>query len=608
MSERYRRVTRIRLFGMRAVLFAVCGALLVSCATIPTGSPPHALGPVQRASGAQDTLAVPEPAPGMSPETLIRDFLKASVDPTSRHGKAREFLTEEAARTWDDAPGGAIIDTIDVLLPEEQNEHQADRMRFQIRAMAVGHIESDGVVGRDDTAVARQIEVTRVRGEWRISSLDKGVLVDAKQFQYRYQRRNLYFLNPSGAQLVPDPRWISGDPTALAEQLVQLLINGPRPLLADAVRTQFPQHAALRSPIARVNGQPGNPNAHGLSIDFKGLGELDQRGKQLLAAQVIWTLSAAGVTGPYLISIGGIPMEDRLSAGWTTNDVEPWDPTGEASGNTMYAVYGGTLARVTDRGVQKVSGALGVVNSILAAAVNDQESYAAAVVKGPDGSAQLMVGPPDKTVNLGATAEHMMTRPTWTQDGRKVWTVIDGSDVVSVGVDPNGQLTRSDVDISELGRGPGDGPITELRLSHDGVRAALVVDGRLIMMNVRQNAAGGYSLTDAQLLLTANPEHPVQVTSVDWGAGDVLYVAQALAGPAGLEHPVLEVPIGSPFSSPIPSRNLTPPVSSITASASMVYVTDSRAVLQLRRSGGSEDFWKEIPMLHGTLSTIVLPK
>ncbi|MGL6236236.1 MAG: MtrAB system accessory lipoprotein LpqB [Segniliparus sp.] len=601
-------MTRQPSFQFRAVLLGLCVALLASCATIPTGSPPHALGPVQRAAGAQDTMAVPEPSPGMSPETLIRDFLKASVDPAARHGKAREFLTEEAARTWDDSPGGTIIDTIDVLLPEDQNEHQADRMRFQIRAIAIGHIESDGVVGRDDTAVARQIEVTRVRGEWRISSLDKGVLADAKQFQYRYQRRNLYFLNPSGAQLVPDPRWVSGDPTALAEQLVQLLINGPRPLLSSAVRTQFPQHAALRSPVARVAGQPGNPNAHGLSIDFKGLGELDQKGKQLLAAQVIWTLASAGITGPYLISVGGIPVEDRLSAGWTTNDVGPWDPTGESSGNTMYAVYGGTLARVTDRGVQKVAGALGVVNSILTAAVNDQESYAAAVVKGPDGSAQLMVGPPDKTVNLGATAEHTMTRPTWTPDGLKVWTVLDGSVVACASVDANGQLTRSDVDISELGRTPQDGPITELRLSHDGVRAALVVGGRLITMNVRQNAEGGYSLTDAQSLLTSNPEHPVQVTSVDWGAGDVLYVAQALAGPPGLEPPVLEVPVGSPFSTPIPTRNLTPPISSITASSTMIYVTDSRAVLQLRRNGGPEDFWKEIPMLHGTLSTIILPK
>ncbi|EFV13055.1 MtrAB system accessory lipoprotein LpqB [Segniliparus rugosus] len=599
---------RSRFFLSRVVLALLCAALVASCATIPTGSPPHALGPVQRAAGAQDTMAVPEPAPGMSPETLIRDFLKAAVDPAARHGKAREFLTEEASRAWDDSPGGTVIDTIDVLLPEEQNEHQSDRMRFQIRAMAVGHIEPDGVVGRDDTAVDRQIEVTRVHGEWRISALDKGVLVDAKQFQYRYQRRNLYFLNPSGTQLVPDPRWVSGDPTSLAEQLIQLLINGPRPVLASAVRTQFPQHAALRSAITRSGGQPGNSNAHGLNIDLKGLGELGQREKQQLAAQVIWTLAGAGVTGPYSISIGGMPIEERLSAGWTTKDVEGWDPTSEASGNTMYAVYGGTLARVTDRGVQKVSGALGVVNSILAAAVNSQESYAAAAVKGPDGSVQLMVGPPDKTVNLGATAERTMTRPTWTPDGLKVWTVLDGSDVICVSVDANGQLTRSEVDISELGRTPQDGPITELRLSHDGVRAALVVGGRLITMNVRQNANGGYALTDAQSLLTSNPEHPVQVTSVDWGASDVLYVAQALAGPPGLEPPVLEVPVGSPFSTPVPSRNLTPPISSITASATMIYVTDSRAVLQLRKNGGPEDFWKEIPMLHGTLSTIVLPK
>jgi hypothetical protein len=579
-------------------------AVFAGCATIPTSSPPQAMGPVPRAAGGQDTLSVPAPAPGMSPETLIRDFLKASADPESRHGAARQFLTENAAHTWDDSPGATVIDSIDVLV-DEQGERQPDRMSFQIRAVAVGHIEPDGVVGRDNTTVDRHVDLTRVHGEWRISGFDNGAWVDSQQFQYRYQRHNLYFLNPAGSILVSDPRWVAGDSATLADQLIRLLVNGPRPVLTSAVRTQFPTHAALRSPVARVEGKTGNPNGRGLRVDFSGVGDLDQKGRQLLAAQTIWTLASAGVAGPYLISMGGVPLDDRLAAnGWTTGDVAMWDPGLGISGSALYAVYGGTLVRVTDRGVQRVTGALGIINSIRSAAVSGQEKQAAAVVDGADGSVELDVGPPDNTVNRGAVAEHTMTRPTWMPDESRVWTVLDGKTVVSVNATANGQLIRSDVDISQLGLTLDSGPITELRLSHDGVRAALVVGGRLITMNVRQNSDGGYSLTDAQSLLTSNARNPVDVTSVDWGAGDVLYVAQALGAP------VLEVPLGSPFSTVISSRNLTPPISSISASATTIYVSDSRGVLQLPKGAGngSEDYWKEIPMLHGTLSAVVLPK
>lgn len=39
----------------------------------------------------------------MDPDVLLREFLKATADPANRHLAARQFLTQSASNSWDDA-------------------------------------------------------------------------------------------------------------------------------------------------------------------------------------------------------------------------------------------------------------------------------------------------------------------------------------------------------------------------------------------------------------------------------------------------------------------------------------------------------------------------
>ena len=96
-----------RLPGLLIALGAVI-ALLAGCAGVPNSSSPQAIGTVERPA----PQSLPKPTPGMEPDLLLREFLKATADPANRHLAARQFLTESASANWLAAVGSAgdVID------------------------------------------------------------------------------------------------------------------------------------------------------------------------------------------------------------------------------------------------------------------------------------------------------------------------------------------------------------------------------------------------------------------------------------------------------------------------------------------------------------------
>ncbi|HTM86288.1 MAG TPA: hypothetical protein VL179_15575, partial [Mycobacterium sp.] len=66
---------------------------LTGCAGVPSSSAPQAIGTVKRAAPPN----LPKPTPGMDPDVLLREFLKATADPANRHLAARQFLTQAAS-------------------------------------------------------------------------------------------------------------------------------------------------------------------------------------------------------------------------------------------------------------------------------------------------------------------------------------------------------------------------------------------------------------------------------------------------------------------------------------------------------------------------------
>ena len=577
---------------------AVLTVVLAGCAGVPSSSSPQAIGTVGRPAPA----SLPKPTPGMDPDILLREFLKATADPANRHLAARQFLTESASSGWDDAGSALLIDNVVFVETREP-----EKVSVTMRADILGSLSDMGVFETGEGALPDPgpIELIKTSDGWRIDTLPNGVFLDWQQFQETYKRNTLYFVDPTGKTVVPDPRYVAvSEPDQLATELVSKLIAGPRPEMAKTVRNLLDDPLKLSGPVTRADGgKTGVGRGYGgARIDLENLSTTDPHSRQLLAAQIIWTLSRAGINGPYVINADGAALDDRFADGWTTADVAATDPgaaDGAAAG--LHALVGGSLVSLDENSAPRVPGAFGQTSGQVSAALSRSGQEVASVVVqrpgAPDMASSLWIG------QLGGSAAQVMdgrtlSRPSWSLD-ESIWVVVDGLNVVRAVQDASGQPARIPVDSTAVtARFPG--AITELQLSRDGTRAAMVIDGRVILAGVEQTEGGGYALTFPRRLGYGLGNTAV---SLGWRTGDDIVVSRT-----DPQHPVSYVNLDG-VNSDAPSRNLLMPVTTVAANPSTVYVSDGRGVLQL--SGASAEdgdpSWVEVRPLMVAGAKPVLP-
>lgn len=580
-----------------AALFSALMLVLAGCAGVPSSSSPQAIGTVERPAPP----SLPKPTAGMDPDVLLREFLKATADPANRHLAARQFLTESASSGWDDAGSALLIDN--VVFVETRTP---DRVSVSMRADILGSLSDMGVFETGEGALPDPgpIELVKTPGGWRIDRLPNGVFLDWQQFQSTYKRSTLYFADPTGKTVVPDPRYVAvSEPDQLATELVSKLIVGPRPEMEKTVRNLLGAPLRLRGPVTRADGgKTGVGRGYGgARIDLENLSTTDPHSRQLLAAQLIWTLSRAGINGPYVINADGAALDDRFAEGWDTGDVAATDPgaaDGAAAG--LHALVGGSLVSLDGQRAPRVPGSFGSMPGQTAASLSRTGQEVASIVTmrpgAPDMASSLWVGP------LGGNASQAMdgrnlTRPSWALDDA-IWVVVDGINVVRVIQDASGQPARIPVDATVVAA-KFPGVITELQLSRDGTRAAMVIDRHVVLAGVEQAPGGGYALTYPRRLGYGLGD---TVVSLGWRTGDDIVVSRT-----DPQHPVSYVNLDG-VNSDGPSRNLLMPVTTVAANPSAVYVADERGVLQLSGSGAEGDpGWAEVRPLMAAGALPVLP-
>ncbi|BBY17193.1 MtrAB system accessory lipoprotein LpqB [Mycolicibacterium litorale] len=581
-----------------AVVWLLAFALAASgCAGVPNSSAPQAIGTVERPAPP----SLPKPTPGMDPDVLLREFLKATADPANRHLAARQFLTESASQSWDDAGSALLIDRVVFVETREP-----ERVSVTMRADILGSISDMGVFETGEGALPDPgpIELVKTSDGWRIDRLPNGVFLDWQQFQSTYKRNTLYFVDPTGTTVVPDPRYVAvSDPDQLATELVSKLIAGARPEMANTVRNLLGSPLTLRGPVTRADGgKTGVGRGYGgARVDLENLSTTDPHSRQLLAAQIIWTLNRAGINGPYVINADGAPLDDRFADGWETSDVAATDPgafAGAAAG--LHALMGGSLVSLDAQRAPRVPGSFGQAPNQASAAVSRNGQDAASVVVlrpgAPDMQSTLWIGPLGGRANQ-ALEGRSLSRPSWSLDDA-VWVVVDGANVVRVIQDASGQPARIPVDAGPVAlKFPG--PIAELQLSRDGTRAAMVIGGQVILASVEQTQGGQFALTYPRRLGFGLGE---TVVSLSWRTGDDIVVSRK-----DPQHPVSYVNLDG-VNSDGPSRNLAMPVTTVAANPSTVYVADARGVVQLSPSTAEGDpTWTEVRPLMVAGTVPVLP-
>ncbi len=585
---------------MRRLAALLLGMVTVlgGCAGVPSSSAPQAVGTVERPAPSN----LPKPTAGMNPDVLLREFLKATADPANRHLAARQFLTKSASDGWDDAGSALLIDHVAFV-----DTRNAGRVSVSMQADILGSLSDMGVFETAEGVLPDPgpIELVNTADGWRIDRLPNGVFLDWQQFQATYKRNTLYFADPTGKTVVPDPRYVAvADPDQLATELISKLIAGPRPELANAVRNMLGPPLRLRGPVTRADGgKSGVGRGYGgARVDLESLSTTDPHSRELLAAQIIWTLARADIKGPYMIESDGTALDDRFANGWTTSDVAASDPgVADGAGAGLHALVGGSLMMLDGQHSVAVPGQFGEMPDQTAAALSRSGQRLASVVTlhpgTPDSAAALWIG------DLGGGAVqsadgHSLSRPSWSLDNT-VWVVMDGNSVLRATQEPaSGQPARIPVDSAVVtNRFPG--PISDLQLSRDSTRAAMVIDGQVILASVEQTQAGQFTLTYPRRLGFGLGN---SVVSLAWRTDGDIAVARNDAA-----HPVSYVNLDG-VNSDAPSGGLQPPVSAIAANPSTVYVADPRGVLQLSGSAAeNEQSWADVTAFMTGGAVPVLP-
>lgn len=554
---------RRRTTAMLAV-FLCFVTTVAGCAAIPTESQPKAI-PQQNAG--QPTQEIPEPELGLDPLSVVREYVRNSVQPANDHAASRAYLSGPLRDTWTpDASLRVVKDDFGtVYAPEDAQPSDPNERVVALRAVEVGRLAADNsfIAGVDEYRAPVRVR-RQSNGEWRIVDPPDGIVITETDFDTAYQQVPVYFFAPDSTALVSDLRYVVARPqSGLPARVVDLLLSGPSDGLADAVRNPIGEAATLDSNVTLSNDGA-------LVVPLTGLGDEAVHERELMAAQVVRSLQHVTTSRVKLLS-DGTPLVPGHTE-WRPSDLPAYDalssPNAELPG--LMTVDGRLRSLGSGAPVDGPAGtgALKVVSA--AQAINGHQL--AVVVQAGDG-VRLQVGDygvAGQEVDLSGTE---MTRPTWRPPGgtdeksTEVWTVVDGEQVTRVRQDANGRWVTQAVNAAELSDA---GKITALRLSRDGARAALVVDGRLVVASVVRSASGA-TLRAPRVL---QEDRLKSVVDVDWLDHDTLVVATSSD-----RVPVAKVSVDGFQLDQYNTSNLTPPMRSITAAPGRPIVVADRTGL-----------------------------
>ncbi len=434
-------------------------ALLASCSWIPTSGEPRK-GRDLRLNRDDAALRVigQEPVRGAGPVDVVSGFLQASADFVDDNEAARRFLAPDARSEWSPAKGTSIYD-----LAAGFSVRRISRGRVRLQASEVGRIDAEGRYLRSPagTTVTRTFRMARVSGEWRISKLDDGLVLNERVIPVTYRQVNLYFLAPSRSVLVPDQVFLPALP-GLASKLVARLLSSPTTPLRGAVTTGFPQGSELS-----VSSVPVRDGVAEVNLDASVL-RADARARRQLSAQLVWTLKQLPEVQAIRILVEGEGLGVPGYGGEQPADAWPgFDPAGISSTSAAFAVRDGRVGQLVNSEFSFVGGAAGAEGAALRTPAVSADFARLAAVSADGGTLVTgRLGSPSalRPVLRGGD----LSAPSWDPDGGlwvvdradgRVWTTLAGNDE-PIAVD--------------LPRLPGN-RVSTLRVSRDGARVALIV-------------------------------------------------------------------------------------------------------------------------------------
>ncbi|WP_448851424.1 LpqB family beta-propeller domain-containing protein [Corynebacterium sp. 335C] len=594
---------------------AACAAVAATvaasgCTTLPTDSSPQVIRPFQQ---GQENLDVPSPDPDAGADLVLRDFYEAMAHPVDGHAAARAFLTPSAAEKWNPDRHFYVVRSFNFVPAGTDAD---GRRLFDVRGDFVGTLDGRGSFtqitgdggGYEQRVAMREDPST---GQWLVDTPMQGVVIDHESLLRNYAPRNLYFVDPTANHLTPDRRWIYRDVDRTDQVLLDLLRTGPATHLNPGVSSVL--SAGTRLEVVQEEGLPGR---RVLIHDPEfGRGESADRLRVMLAAQITWTLTNAGLRGPWFLEIVTEGRREPLMPGGDTqvsrdtDDIRILDPNrGPADRAPLRVLSDGVLGTVTDEGVTPVPGYGGEPSQpvLLQAAIgtdSGNEEIIAGVERPADGAGpyRLIAGRRGAEPEVLLTADSL-SRPTWSPDARALWTVADGHKVVRLVSDGSGMSAEEVLLTGDLATAVGDDErgIVELRIDSSGTRAALIVGTDLYVATVVQRQDGPWELTAANRLELDPGNDGLWPVTIAWAPNTTIIV-----GTVSADAPVWRVHPDGATNYALSRQNLTSPISMVAATSNRVYALDANGLMELVSTEGSEQFWGGVPHVDGRGNPVV---
>lgn len=285
---------------LSTLLAALLGVMLVlsGCSSIPSNSPVQSIDLDGGNSNPDGTVQFTPQGPqaDASQREIVDGFIEAGIASQDDYKVAREFLDPKQTGIWKGSVRTLVYGGQPSVLPGAKSD------TFTVQLEIVAEIDDLGI--RTDVAphTTRAVDMglEKLDGQWRISSLPDGIMLDQDRFTHVFAPQTLYFYDVTYAYAVPDVRWFPTR-TGVAASIVEALLAGPAPYLENAVVSAFPTGSSLvRSSVPIESRRATVDLSSGTFLDSTELS------RQQMQQQLELTLSG-------LASVRSVVMSDEQS-------------------------------------------------------------------------------------------------------------------------------------------------------------------------------------------------------------------------------------------------------------------------------------------------------
>ena len=493
-----------------SLVLVLLGALLLAgCSGLPES------GPIVDARGAStnDNANAPDinavaPGENATGVEIASGFLDAMTASPTRIDVAKQYLSSSAAEAWD--PEAATIIYADKLPPSDEVTRITIPLVDADRIGRTGEWEGSLSSFEEDL----RLDLTIEDGEYRITNPPDALIVPLPWFNQRFRPTALYFFDPTGQILVPEPVYLPRG-EQLATSLISGPLAGPGPDRSGVTRSFLPKGLTLRLSVPVTADGVAD-----IQLDGSPTGQTAAAVERMMA-QLAWTLRQEPAISSFRVTVGDDVVQGPDGAGvYAVDAAGAYDPTVAGASTDIFGLRDGALVVRDGNQLRAVPGPLGVPGAGLrSAAVNLEATLAVGVTL--DGT-RVLKAPSDE----GATrSEDLLSEvfvggtdllpPAWDFADR-VWLVDRTDDGAVVRVIDRDRTRTIDVPLVSGTQ------VKSFLVSRDGTRFAAVVRGpsgdQLRIGRIEANDRGAPSRIATTTSLVTDPGLPLRITDIAWNS------------------------------------------------------------------------------------------